>query len=87
MGHPESSCRLADIYPAQVNTNVKSSGQECPHHTDKTNFKSDGQQCPSYAGKSKQRLAARLPPDQIHGGVVIVEGDLQGFDVAIGERG
>jgi hypothetical protein len=47
MGHPESSCRLADFRLARVNTNFKSSGQECPHHTINTNIKGDGQECPS----------------------------------------
>jgi len=33
---------------------VKSGGQECPHHTSKTNVKKgDGQECPSYTTKVK----------------------------------
>jgi hypothetical protein len=48
----------------RAKSKVKSSGQECPHHTGKTNVKGDGQECPSYPNKGENNVKsgrARVP--------------------------
>jgi hypothetical protein len=38
-----TSRKTGETWGTQVNTNFKSSGQECPHHTNNRNMGGDGQ--------------------------------------------